>query len=757
MSALFRWTLTLVAAALAAQGALAQDTPVKGGVQGVGRNHFEVRPTTARIRVDGVLDEEAWANATVIPLPYEWYPGDNVAPPVRTECLVTFDNENLYVAFRAYDPEPGQIRAYLADRDTALKDDTVGFQIDTFNDHRRAFEFRINPLGVQLDATVSDVDSSEDFTWDAIWASAGRITADGYVVEVALPLKQLRFPRTGDVQTWGFLASRDYPRSVDHQIRSTPIDRGLNCNVCQFDALTGFQHIQAGNNVELVPTVTAKRNDTRPTLDAPPETGKTKIDPGLSLRWGITPNVTLNATLNPDFSQVEADAAQLNVNETFALFYPEKRPFFLEGADYFATPYNAVFTRTVANPKAGVKLTGKEGPNAFGVFLADDRINNLIFPGNESSSSQTVDQEVQSGVLRYRRDVGARSTLGALFTGRTADGYHNYLYGFDGSLGVTKADRVRFQALGTQTAYPAEVIAANEGDPRVPSGSFDGFGHRVDYSHATRDWNWTLSENTLNPKFRADYGFIPQVDIRDYEGTLLRTIWGEPGGWFSQLQLFAAAGEVQNYKGETTRRRGDLVLAYFGALQSDVELGLRPNVIETFQGKRYNDFRQDLTVTLRPSGNLGLGLYVRHGDAIDFANNRQAQFLLTQPSLSFQIGRHISGSLDYTHQTFEFKGDRYLRADLAQTTLRYHLSVRAFFRAIVQYRDVQRDLASYNHPEFFAGREKNLLGQFLFSYKLNPQTVLLVGYSNLSQGLDQIDLRATDRAYFLKIGYALLW
>jgi hypothetical protein len=756
MRALAHWTYALALAVLATRGALAQTAPAtpEGGVA---RNHFTVRPATSRIQVDGVLDEEAWANATVVPLAYEWYPGENIEPPVRTECLVTFDNESLYVAFRAYDPHPEEIRAYLADRDTALQDDTVGFEIDTFNDHRRAFELRVNPLGVQLDATVSDVDSSEDFTWDAIWGSAGRITADGYVVEIALPLKQLRFSRTEDVQTWGFLATRDYPRSVDHQIRSTPIDRKLNCNVCQFDALTGFQHIARGNNVELVPTVTAKRNDTRPSLDAPVETGKTKIDPGLSLRWGITPNVTLNATLNPDFSQVEADAAQLNVNEAFALFFPEKRPFFLEGADYFATPYNAVFTRTVANPKAGIKLTGKEGPGAFGLFLADDRINNLIFPGNQSSISQSVDEEVRSGVLRYRQDVGARSTVGVLFTGRTADGYHNYLYGVDGSLGVTRSDTLRFQILRTQTAYPAEVLAAHPGDPRVPSGSFDGLGYRASYNHTTRDWQWSLSQNNLDPEFRADYGFIPQVDIRDTEGTLRRTVWGKPGDWYSQLQLFMAAGEIRNHLGETTRRRGDVVLVYQGPLQSDVELGFRPNVIETFRGKRYNDFRQDLTASIRPSGNLGLGLYVRHGDIIDLANARQVQFLLFEPSMSFQVGRHISGSLDYTHQTFDFKGDRYLTAQVGQATLRYHLTLRAFFRAIVQYRDVQRDLTSFNHPELFAGKEKNLLGQFLFSYKLNPQTVLLVGYSDLSQELDQIDLRSADRAYFLKIGYALLW
>jgi hypothetical protein len=205
------------------------------------RNHFIVQPAASAVRVDGVLDEPAWESATIVPLTHEWFPSDNTEPPVRTECLVTFDGESLYVGFRAHDPDPAQIRAYLSDRDTAFQDDTVGFQIDTFADRRRAFEFRINPLGVQLDAVLSDVDGSVavDWSWDAIWASAGQITGDGYVVETAIPLRQLRFPRTQEAQTWGFLATREYPRSVQHQIRSTQNERSLDCRICQLDTLTG--------------------------------------------------------------------------------------------------------------------------------------------------------------------------------------------------------------------------------------------------------------------------------------------------------------------------------------------------------------------------------------------------------------------------------------------------------------------------------------------------------------------------------------
>ncbi|HJX29273.1 MAG TPA: carbohydrate binding family 9 domain-containing protein, partial [Thermoanaerobaculia bacterium] len=213
----------------------------------------------AEILIDGALDEAAWAAATVIPLTHEWSPGDNAEPPVRTECLVTFDSANLYVAFRAFDPDPAQIRAHLADRDTAFLDDTVGFFVDTFNDQRRAFEFRVNPLGVQMEATVNDIDATEDWSWNAIWDSAGRITAEGYVVEVAVPFRQLRFPRTAEAQTWGFLALRTYPRSVLHDIRSASNLRNQNCTVCQFDTLAGFQRIETGHNLETVPTITAGR------------------------------------------------------------------------------------------------------------------------------------------------------------------------------------------------------------------------------------------------------------------------------------------------------------------------------------------------------------------------------------------------------------------------------------------------------------------------------------------------------------------
>jgi hypothetical protein len=199
---------------------------------------------------------------------------------------------------------------------------------------------------------------------------------------------------------------------------SHSIDRSNSCILCQENHLVGFENITPGHNLEFDPTFTAGRTDTRPDFpDGSFQKGDSNLDPGVTARWGMTSNLALNGTLNPDFSQVEADAAQLDVNTRFALFFPEKRPFFLEGTDFFSTPLEAVFTRTVVDPAWGIKLTGKQGGNGIGVFATRDDINNLLLPSNQESAFAHLDQNVTGSVLRYRRDVGSGSILGVLYTG----------------------------------------------------------------------------------------------------------------------------------------------------------------------------------------------------------------------------------------------------------------------------------------------------------------------------------------------------
>ncbi|HMB52774.1 MAG TPA: DUF5916 domain-containing protein [Thermoanaerobaculia bacterium] len=723
------------------------------------RQAHTVARATSPVRVDGRLDEAAWATVEPIAIPWEWFPGDNTPAPVETEVFVAFDDDRLYVAFRAHDPEPGAVRAHLSDRDTERPDDVVGFEIDTFNDRRRAYRFQANPLGVQLDSQISDANDSEDLSWDAIWESAGRLTADGYVVEMAIPFRQLRFPRATEdggieaVQTWGFLAYRDYPRSVNHQLRSTPQDRDLDCRVCQYETIAGLAGMDVGHNLEITPTLTADRTDARPSLDAPREAGDEDFEAGLTTRWGVTSNVTLLATVNPDFSQVEADVAQLSVNERFALFFPEKRPFFLEGADFFAAPFNTVFTRTVANPEWGAKLTGKEGKSSFGVFAARDRLTNLIFPGAEASGFASLDGDLTSGVVRYRRDVGSTSTVGLLYTGREGeDGYSNHLYGADGALRLTPSDTLRFAIYESETRYP-DAVAEAQGQPL---GSFTGTGWRLDYTRGTREWAFRGLYQSFDDGFRADSGFVPRVGYTQSLAVAQRNFYGTPKDWYRRLQATVNYTRLDTQAGDLIEQGVNLELAYDGPWQSRVALGVRPNE-EVFRGARFDNLRADLDVSVRPTGSFAYGLFVRGGEVIDFTNVRQSDFLVVRPSVEFRLGRHVTGELQHEWQEFEHEGDRFLTANLSQATLLYHLNVRAFFRAILQYQDVDRVLANYTNPGSLNADDEELFTQFLFSYKLNARTALFVGYSDQHQGTEAIDLTQRSRTFFFKVGYAFLW
>ena len=707
-------------------------------------------PATAEpITVDGVLEEAAWERAARIPVAWQWAPTDTVAAPVETTCLVTYDRERLYVAFEARDPRPAEIRARFADRDVPFSDDVVGFMIDPFDDQRRAYQFRVNALGVQMDALLSDLDGSEDWSFDVVWDSAGRLTADGYTVEVAIPFRQLRFPRQAGVQTWGFMALRDYPRSLRHRMRSVPTDPDRDCLICQFQHLTGLADLSTGHNAEVTPTVTAAGRQERASFpDGPIESAGDEVEAGLSARWGVTPSLWLSGTVNPDFSQVEADAAQLDVNTRFALFFPEKRPFFLESADLFDGDLPLVFTRTVADPEAGLKLAGKEGAHAFGAFFARDRLNNLILPGPLGSDLVSLADEVASGVVRWRRDVGKSSTLGVLWTGREGTGYRNHVLGVDGVVRLGDSDQVRFHLVGSTTRYPGEVVAAGQ-----PVGALEGAGLYAAYVHSDREWTWYAEGTDLAPELRADSGFLTRVGVRTLATGVERRFWGEPGDWYSNFYVFVGVDGVREHDGAWNEWGSDLTLTYQGPSQSEVSLNIAPNQ-EHFGGVTYHDFRQSLSASFQPLGWLQPGLAVRWGETIDFDHNRQADFVTVSPSVAL-LFRRFQSELSYDRQDLDVEGGRLFRLGIFQSRTLVHFSRRAFVRAIVQYRDLARDPAL--HADAVDPEEERLLTQLLVSYRLNALTVLLAGYSDNRLGLEPVDLTPTDRTLFLKLSYALLW
>ncbi|NIM58194.1 MAG: hypothetical protein GTO16_04530 [Candidatus Aminicenantes bacterium] len=713
--------------------------------------HFIVTPATSPIKVDGILDEQAWTEAVVIKLPYEWLPGDNIPSPVDTDCLVTFDKKYFYVAFRCYDPEAKKIRAHLMDRDstdTFIQDDHVVIMVDTFNDERRAFQFRVNPLGVQADANFSESEGYEDFSWDAIWNSRGRISDWGYAVEIAIPFSQLRFTESSEGQTWGFGAERSYPRSVRHRMSSHMRRRDIGCILCQQNKITGLQGMTTGLNIEIDPTLTAIRTDIREDFPAGAVVaGDEELDPGVTFRWGITPNLILNATANPDFSQVEADVAQLDVNTRFALYYPEKRPFFLEGADFFLTPVQAVFTRTVADPDGGLKLTGKLGKSAIGFFAAYDRINNLIFPANQGSVSTSIDQDVTSGVLRYRRDVGRNSTVGLLYTGRTADDYYNHVGGVDGFLRLSRTKELRFQYLHSETDY----TDATSSDFGQPSGHFGGDAFRASFNHFGRNWTYGLSYNDRNPTFRADYGFVPRVDIRSANAQITRRIWGKRGEWFTQITFSAGGNVTYDHEGNLTDSTVALETSYFGPLQTAIQVTYFRER-ERFLQEIYDKDQLSFYTEIKPAGGIRFNIMGWLGDVIDYSNARKASALNVIPSAEIILGRNININFRHDFQRFTLRGDEIFEANLSQLKVVYNFNLRMFVRGIIQYLNLARTPALYVDP--VPRKMQTVFTQILFSYKLNPQTVFFLGYSDNYFGETGIDIAQTDRTFFIKLGYA---
>ncbi|MGH7563998.1 MAG: DUF5916 domain-containing protein [Gemmatimonadota bacterium] len=742
------FAVVLCAFAAMAPPASAQEAPVGGERDLPQAPSYEVRQAGSPLDVDGVLDEPAWVSADPIPLDWEWSPGDNVEPPVESVCRITFDDANLYIGCLARDPDPDAIRAYLTDRDQGFVFDQFTFLIDPFHDQRRAFEFRVTALGVQADAILSPNEGIEDFSWDAIWDSAARITGEGYVVEAGIPFKSLRFPRTEAVQTWGFILERSYPRTNRHRMTSGPRDRDNNCLLCQANEITGFRGIAPGIDLQLTPTLTAARTDRREDLpDGDLEFDDGDAEAGLTASWGITPSLSLGATLNPDFSQVEADAAQLEVNQRFALFFPEKRPFFLEGADFFQVPGDLVFTRTVANPDVGLKVTGKEGPHAVGAFATLDRLNNLIFPGSQESEQTSLDQDVTGVVARYRQDVGEASTLGAAYTGREAEGYHNRLVAADGFLRLTPTQSASFLVAGTTTDYPDSVAVEFDQNPR----SFEGLGYVVEYDYESRDWNTSVDWTDVGDDFRADFGFVPQVGFRGPEVDIARVFWSDGGGWFNRISLGAEVAWQEDQDGDLLERRYELALNYDGPLQSSLRAWTEWSRV-AFAGRLFDLVQPRLSLEVRPTGWLGLDLFASGGHEIDFDNVRRADEIFLNPSVDLRIGRPLEISLDHTYQRLSLDDERILTANLTELRALYHFNVRTFVRAIVQLRDNDFNPAMF--AEEIEPEEQRVFSQLLFSYKLNPQTVIFVGYSDNYQGTSEFDLTQSDRTFFFKVGYA---
>lgn len=731
--------------------------------------NYQLPRINSNIQVDAVLDEAVWQQALKIMLNYETSPAENSEPPVKTEVYLFENGETLYVAFNAYDSDPKAIRAYLSDRDNIWESDFVGIKFDTFGESRKVFQFFTNALGVQADATEDD-SNGDDVSWDAIWNSMGKVTKTGYIVEMAIPFKALRFPDTGKEQSWGLEILRFLPRDVRHRIANSPVDRDISCRFCQFDKLIGFSNIKPSQNLRLIPTLVMGKIDSREDPATQGWTkGNTEQNMGLDFRWGITQDIVLNATLNPDFSQVEADSAQLDINNNFSIFFQEKRPFFLDGAEYFESQNSLVHTRDVVEPDYGIKLTGQTNSHSYGLFTVNDQHTSFLLPGNQSSTLVLQEnRQSKNQVLRYSLDLGNKNNVGVLATNRIGDDYSNQVVAIDGKYWFDQNHSLSAQYMTSDSTYSDEVLLEYIKPERNPNEynaenekyiSDDAF--TVNFKHDSRNWWGYLIYQDFGENFRADLGFLSKVNYnKKIAGLGHRWYPKNKNSWWKEISIGGDWDITHDMDGLELEKETEANIEVEGILQSVFGGGFAnrrryfdKDQTDLLSGEYFDEKVRFVFALFQPVEGLNLEMIVEKNDVIDFSNSQIGESFNLLPKITWQIGKHWNSLLEYEKIDFDVAGGDLFDAKVLNFRLTFQINIQSFVRITLQDLNIKRDPTLYIEAvdETFKSRGS----QFLYSYKINPQTLFFAGYASEGFQDDQLaSIRKTGKSLFLKFSYA---
>ena len=442
-------------------------------------------------------------------------PRDGEPASQRTEVYVAYDDRNLYAIFLAFDDEPDLVRANLSPRENVEDDDTVGILIDTFNDQRTGYSFRSTPLGVQWDGRWNEASRNAGFdsSYQAVWSTDGERTDSGYMVRMAVPLRSLRFPETGE-QVWRVMFERQLPR-LSEQAHWPAYSSTIQGRLNQAASLTGIRDVSPGRNIQVIPFAFVRDYDV---LDpgapgGPSFSQDTEDEFGLDAKFVFNDSLVLDVTLNPDFSQVESDQPQVTVNERFEVRFPERRPFFLENADFFQTETSLVFTRRIVDPQAGLRFTGKQGDWGLGAMIMDDEAPGQARDVDDPLSGESAD----INIVRVFRDISDQSRLGFLYTDRQFGDSFNQVTSFDGRVKMTDNWTTDFQYIDSDSLRESgQSLTGTQKNIR-----FDRSGRHVTvHAHAI----------DTTEGFRTDLGFLSrhyQPDTSGLHARLRYTFWPE--------------------------------------------------------------------------------------------------------------------------------------------------------------------------------------------------------------------------------------
>jgi hypothetical protein len=739
----------------------------------IGDDQFQpnIKPTlrvtrvTEPIVIDGELDDPGWATAERAETFTQYTPTDMVKPPVETIAMVAYDDDNFYVAFIAKD-DPANIRASLQDRDEVYRDDYVGILFDTFGNNEWYYELFVNPRGVQMDLRWTN-GFGEDMSFDMVWYSAAKITDDGFQAEMAIPFASLRFPNT-PTQTWHATFWWNSPRDSRRRYTWAAISEDEPCFPCQFGTLTGIQNVSPGSPLEFLPSVIGYQ---AAEIADDPSQGlqNNKIDgeASLGVKYSITSDLSAEATLNPDFSQVESDVGQIDVNTTFALYFSETRPFFQEGSDLFQSFLDAVYTRSINDPILAAKATGRFGRTSIAYIAARDEHSPIVIPLEEGSEVLSAGKST-SNVVRVRSSIGEDAFIGGLVTDRRLDdGGSGTVFSSDLSFRFLKNYRFELQGLGSYTreadnAYLNEDLPDTTFDSGRHTVALDGekyWGHAVYASieRSARTWNLNWDYYEFSPTVRADNGFITRNAYRNTD------FWT---GWtFRPDTRLLEAYQPSLNVGRLWRLNGDRKDEW-----------LRPELWIQFKGQN----ELDISRLLSREVFKGIVFDIRHWDIDFYSAFSELVTVSTGVSFAKNIARNLdvpvlgdgfvfNGSVTikpyerliveplwrYSQLSYVDGGPEIFRAYILRCRINYQFTRKLFVRFVVQYRN-SREIVE-DEPSTYT-RTESLSLEPLLTYRVNPFTTFYLGSTHGSEDLDDLadgKLRPTSRQFFLKLQYLL--
>jgi hypothetical protein len=734
-------------------------------VEGKGSPTADIPRLEQEIQIDGQLEEPVWSRATRLTGFWQYQPVDGRPAEEQTEVLVWYAPDAIFFGIVAHDRNPASIRATVADRDNIDNDDHVVLDLDTFHDRRRAFFFGVNPLGVQSDGVRSEgagqvsslipgsTDKNPDFTWD----SKGRITDRGYEIEIRIPFRSLRYPGSGP-QTWGFNVTRVVKRT-GYTDTWTDVRRANASFLGQEGAIGGLHDMRHGVTVEAQPFITATADGGRDELSGRFIREDVNPDAGLNLRLGFS-SYALDATVNPDFSQVESDEGQVTVNERFALFFPEKRPFFLEGIELFGSPQTLVYTRRIVNPKAGAKLTGKFGQLGVAHLTAVD---------------ETDAADAWFNITRLRRDLGRNSIAGVTFTNRDQSGAHNRVLAGD--------FRYVWSLYYAQFQYGRSWTSDGAGTRNAPI-------WQAEYDRTGRTWGFNYLLNGQGAGFDAQAGFVNRLRSGVVYGHAFNrlTHYGKRGALLENLTVFFGPERTWLYDsfgfkpGLEGTEQLDATFQLRGGweLNGHLDRGFVNFQDSSFAGytvgsaagpayrpaKDFSGFDGQVRVTTPTWQQLGATVTYGRGRAPIFQEGATGSSWILTAGLNLRPTSTVRVAASGTvFRLSRLDGSEFARSTIPRLKLEYQPNRSLFFRVIGEYRSERRaallDPASGN-PLFVAGLAQpatefnGLRVDLLASFEPTPGTVAFLGYGSSLESDRELNWSRLERVndgFFVKLAY----